>query len=274
MLIPRRPRRVAASFSLAAATALLATSCSTFRADQAPATPQRPTLSSDTNTTHIGTLEYEAGVTFDPNDLVAFPTALKWGASEQTELFLGWPAFLHIERPGDDADGPGSLSVGMRHRFLDEVDDRPSFAAQMVTKLPTASSNEGLDSGEVDFFGAAIATKNFDGLGVTGFYQLGVLGNPGRGGAMLEHDLALAVGGGLDERWGLFGEVGAALTPDTHTEDVRLRCGATYAVGPPMIVDLAVVIGLTNDAPDFQLMLGVTHNLGDLFSAHAARTAR
>lgn len=274
MPIPSRVFRPAASFPLALVAAAFASSCSTFPADQAPATPQRPTLSSDTNTTRVGTLEYEAGVTFDPNDLVVFPTTIKWGAGEQTELFLGWPAFMHLERPGADADGPGSLSIGARHRFLEEVDARPSFAAQMVTKLPTASSDAGLDSGEIDFHAAAIATKSIEGFGVTGFYQLGVLGKPGRAGATLEHDVALAVGHGLDERWGLFGELGAALTPDSHTEDVRLTCGATCAVGPSMILDLAVSIGLTNDAPDFQIMFGVTHNLGDLFSAHAARTAR
>ncbi len=258
--------RLLARASVLVAVGLSAAACAPFAQDPAPVTPQRPTVSSDTSTTKVGTLELEAGATVDPGDSLSVPTTLKWGAGEHTELFVGWPAFVHIERPGDDADGPGSVSLGVRHRFLEELVDRPSVATQLTTKLPTASQREGLDSGEIDFHAALIASQSFSGVALTGFYRLGVLGNPGPDGTILEHDIALAAGTSLDDRWGIFGEAAALLTPETDTEDVRLTLGATYAFAPSLVLDVGIAVGLTREAPDFQAMVGFTHNFGDIFA--------
>jgi hypothetical protein len=134
--------------------------CASWPPQQAPATPQRPTLSSDTNTTAHRTVEVEAGVLIDRHDEVDTPLALKWGMEENTELFASWSPFRAINLPGPGVEGVGDLSLGLRHRFADESETTPSGAFQLSAKLPTGESNPGPGTGETDLFAALIAGKS------------------------------------------------------------------------------------------------------------------
>lgn len=231
------------------------------------ATPQRPTVSSDTNTTGEGTFELETGVQIDPDDSYSFPSTFKWGQGERTELFLTWSPLVVTERIGQDGSGTGDVTIGTRHRFIDEVDDVPSFAFQLATKLPTADPSEGTGTGETDWFGSLIATKSFGRASATAYYQFGVLGDPAANSDVdIQQTLSLAAGFPLDERASVFTELTGQLTPAQDQQSLFVISGGTFAVSDSFVLDAAVLLGLSEDAPDFQLLFGATKNFGALGS--------
>lgn len=239
--------------------------CLVVPADGPPATPQRPTFSSSTSTTAAGTVELESGVVIDLRDRYAIEGTLKYGAGDATELFGGWTPLQSVDTEGVDEVGIGDLVLGVRHRFADETEERPSGAVQIATKLPTADDDDGLGSGELDFFAAGIATRTFEhaATSVTGFYQLGVLGDPD-GGTELEHAVALASSTSVVRDVSVFGELAAVVDNGFDQEPVFATLGATYALDASLVFDVAVVLGLSGDAPDFQVLVGLTQNFGAL----------
>jgi hypothetical protein len=62
-----------------ALSGLVAGGCALPGRVPAAATPQRPTLSSDTSTAAPGTFELEAGAVLDDDDPWATPATLRWG---------------------------------------------------------------------------------------------------------------------------------------------------------------------------------------------------
>jgi hypothetical protein len=240
--------------------AILSGGCATFTKLQA--TPQRPSFSADTNTTEPGTVEIEMGVAVSDEDAVNSPVAVKWGATERSELFLGWSPVVHLESAAGNETGSGDMVVGTRLRFLEESSSRPSGALQLATKLPTASDEKGLGSGEVDFSGAGILTKNIDRFTLVGYYQFGVLGDPVGPRVNTEHAMAVAVGRPVTTSLGGFAEVSGVMMPDKDSSSLFCTFGLAYSARLGLVFDTAVTLGLTDDVDDWALVLGLTANLG------------
>jgi hypothetical protein len=226
--------------------------------------PQRPTISFDTYTTPEDAVELEAGLSIDPGDRFAVPALLKYGVGPRTEFFLGGFPFLSVDQGSVDESGIGDGLVGFRHRLADETDESPSSAFQIATKVPTASESKGLGTGEVDLYMAAMAEKHFGYYGVNGFYQLGILGDPGGSGSDLQHTFAVQGTRPAWEEWTPFGELAFLWTPEQDDERLFLTGGTYYLVSEEVTLDFGVRLGLTEDAPDFALLVGLTWALGSL----------
>jgi len=236
--------------------------CSTPPEDAPAATPQRPSFSSDTNTAARGSVEMETGAQVDPNDALSLPTSFRYGAGDATEVYVGLSPYEVVERPGDDGEGFGDTTVGVRHRFFTR-EDGTSGALQVQAKLPTGEESEGLSSGEVDGFGAAILTHVFDGgAGTTLFYQLGLLGDPDGSGTDTEHALAFAASAPLPHGFGVFAELLGIDGPDD--DPASLQAGFTRSVLPSLVFDVSAIVGLNSDADDAVYLAGLTMNLGRL----------
>ncbi len=229
--------------------------------DGAPVTPQRPTVSADTNTTAEKTFELEAGVAIDPGDAYSTPMALKYGLSDVTEVFVGWAPLLSIDMGGVDETGIGDVNVGVRHRFQEETDDVPSAALLASLKLPTADDDDGLGTGELDLSLGGAMSKTLDPLSVTGYYTLDVLGDP-RGGTLIGHTVAVAGSQTVADSVAAFGEFAAILVPEADVDILLATLGGTYTHSASQVFDAALVIGLSEDAPDLQMLIGFTHNFG------------
>lgn len=229
--------------------------------DAAAATPQRPTVSFDTSTTSVGTVELESGGAWDPRDAADTPATLKHGVRDGSELFVGWSPWLQLQRPGADANGPGDLVLGMRQRVFGSGGGDLSGALVLSGKLPTASDASGLGSGEPDVRLGAIVNRSLGAVNANLFYQYGALGDA-LGGSDDEHTLTLTLGVPLGGDVAMFHEVGATWLPEQDQQRGFWIPGVAWAVRPWCVLDCALNVGLGDDAPDLQLFVGSTINFG------------
>lgn len=225
-------------------------------------TPQRPTVSSDTNTTFAGTFELESGLAYDRNDRSSLPSTLKYGFDERVELSLSTSPWTRIERPGRDEIGPEDLLLAIRARVLDEEADAPGLALGASLKAPTANDRHGLGSGEWDGFANVAVSKTVDDLSFVGYYQLGVLGNPQGPDVDVQHVFALAGGWAFREGFSLFEEIALDRIHEQDQAAWLSTTGVAWSVDPRLTLDTAVRLGLSNDAPDVVFQVGLTWNLG------------
>ncbi len=248
--------------TMLALLALATFGCFQFTVRPQAATPQRPTLAEDTSTTAPGTFELETGGQIDPHDSWDLPLTLKWGMAENAELFLSWSPYQVEKRPGPDASGIGDTTVGLRYRFLNETESVPAAAMELATKVPTGDQNDGLSTGENDFLVAAILGKQVGPVSTLLYYQLGVLGEPSEGDTDIQHAIALDGSVPVAVDWTLFGEVAAVEVPERDLNQIFTTLGLTYTVSEDLVLDVGIVVGLSNDADVFQIVFGYTRNFG------------
>lgn len=224
-----------------------------------PATPLRPTYSHSTFTTAPGTLELETGVYFDPSDAIAVPTTVKYGVNDRADAFVTASSASAVENGGVGFD---DVYLGWRQRMTEQQLGHLSLAWQAQLKLPTADEDKGLGSGELDALLAGIGTLPMEDWSATGFAELGVLGDPVGSGA----DLQLALAGAADHRLsggaGVFGELAGIFNDDQNQDAVFTTVGAAWSPVPGLVLDSGLVLGLSDDAPDFAFVVGLTRNLG------------
>ncbi len=241
----------------------LAASCAALHDGSRPAaTPQRPTLSVDTNTTAQGTFELESGVAFDPDTSFAAPTSLKWGAGERTELFVSASLYDWAELPnGDEVSTFGDTFVGARQRVL-ELENGVAGALQLSTKIPTAEEGEGLGNGEHDFFlaGSLSAAPSPD-VFLWLFYEAGLLGEPEDSGTDLQHSFSINGSKTFDGAFAVFGELATIDGPDGF-DPTFATIGVQHIIAPSLVWDAGFVVGFNDDADDLLFVLGVTTNFG------------
>jgi len=243
--------------------ALLSAACVSPNTKPAAATPQRPLISRNTNTTAVGTLELEAGTAIDVGDSFMAPMTLKYGIDEDEELFISLSPINFMELPGSDAEGFGDLTIGMRRRLWSQKE--VAVAMQFATKLPTGDEDDGLSTGEIDFFGAAIVDYDLDlATTITGFYQFGVIGDPTDTDPGIQHVLAIAGRHTLNDDFGLFGEINGISDPGS-LDPATAIFGITHPLSPGFIVDAGIQVGLNTDAPDARFLIGLTTNFGSIF---------
>ncbi len=243
-----------------------ASACQTFEEGRGiPATPQRPTFSTDTSTTAAGTLELESGIAFDPGDRLGTPSALKFGLDERSEVFVGFEPWIVLDAPGGDEGGIGDLQLGYRQRFLEGHEGRPALAYLALVKLPTADDDQGLGSGETDLLAALAATWAGSSWSQTAYLQLGLLGDPD-GGSLLQSVGSYTLGHPLADDLSAFGELALLLTPEVDDEQLLATLGLAKAWAPGRVVDVGVVLGASEDAPELQFVIGTTMNLGRVAS--------
>lgn len=240
--------------------------CAMQRGPSQSPTVQRPRISHNSSTTAVGTFELESGIEVDPGDFVDTPMLMKYGVTPRTEFVFGGSPIRH----NDDADntGLGDVVLGARHRLVDESADDPAIAVAALIKLPTADASDGLGTGETDVFFSLAMDKKIEDVRAVGFYRLGLLGSPFGDGNDLEHDLAAAGTVRVAQNLDLYGELAGVFIPEYDFEALFATFGANFLIGPGTVFDAGFRFGISDEAPDFTLLAGLTHNFG------ASTTAR
>ena len=229
-------------------------------APTANVSPQRPTLSSDTNVAADGTVELETGVAWDPHDVLDVPISLRFGVAPETEAFLNISPLSITRLPGKDAHGFSDPEIGVRRR-LSHDPDGVSTAVQASVKLPVSDRDEGLSTGEADAYVAGIVSGSAGPVSLLGYYRLGALGER-RGGVDVEHAAAFNAGLGLTDRLGCYAELAGQFVPEQDLHSVFLIAGMNYVLDNGSVLDWGVQTGLSEDAPHSRALVGWTVNLG------------
>ncbi|GJM22086.1 MAG: hypothetical protein DHS20C15_20010 [Planctomycetota bacterium] len=242
-----------------------------------PATPQRPTFSSNTNTTAEGTVEMEAGYADDTkgdrsdSDRTASVT-FKYGLSEKAEVFVAGLPYVEGQRAGRRESGLGETTIGARHRIWENDDGSLSFAYQASVELPTGSTTDGLSNGEEDFYGAAILSGREENWGWTAFYQHGRIDLKG-GDRTGQDAFALAVDTPIDDQVSAFAELAYIRTRSIDDHPKYATVGLAWAQDQALIWDFSVVRPFNNDGPDTRFQIGATVNWGHLFGEERREAA-
>ena len=66
----------------------------------------------------------------------------------------------------------------------------------------------------------------------------------------------------LISRFGAFGEIAGVVVPETNSESYFSTVGITYNPRASLVFDLGLLTGWNDEAPDTQIYIGFTHNLG------------
>jgi hypothetical protein len=247
----------------------LAAGCSTVPDTEAPAAPQLAFFSRSSRTTAEKTLELEAKARFAPGERLETPVRVKYGIDAETETFVELSPLNYLQVKGsDDVIGIGDLYLGLRHRFL-ERESGTSAGLEVAAKLPTGETEAGLGSGELDTFGALVLTQRVsEATELSAYYRLAILGPPVGADSGLDASHLIAFQGNhwFSEKAGLFAELANTFGADAP-EPAYVDFGLARRMSDETILELALALGLNDDAEDFVLLLGVTNNFGRLGSA-------
>lgn len=226
----------------------------------------RPLTVDDASAISGGQFELEAGVGYigdGPLQHWDFPLSLTMGTGWGLELGIGTGGQIEEREElasGDDlASGIRDLVLGAKWNFLAETNTCPALALAFGVKLPTASRELGLGSGEVDYDLTAIASKSFGEL-FTAHLNVGYswLGDPPD--EEFENVLyyGAAVGYRVREHWEIVGEAHANSPISGGAVSAFANVGTRWQARESLVFDFAAGAGLTRNSPDFIATVGLT----------------
>jgi hypothetical protein len=158
--------------------------------------------------------------------------------------------------------GVGDVVLAWRQRLTEQQQGHLSLAWLAQLKLPTADEDKGLGTGELDALLAGVGTLPMADWSSTVYGELGLVGDPTGSGVDLQLALAAqgdkALGGGA----GVFGELAGVFHGEEDHDAIFTTLGGTWSPAPGLVLDSGIVLGLSEDAPDFAFVVGLTRNLG------------
>lgn len=219
------------------------------------ATPQRPSFSTSTTTTHTGWLELEAGVSMDEH-LFDSPVVFKLGATRNFELFVGLSPLINVSN-GVSETGFGDVALGGRWRFRESTPTSPSLAGQLSIKLPTADEHKQLGSGEVDYNFLFIAAHSFGDFGLDFNTGFAVAGKP-NGGSEEQVLGILTLSRAIASNVSGFGELFVNHSLEFDKTTFIGSVGGGYIVTPRIVLDGAINFDISNAPFDLRVLVGAT----------------
>jgi hypothetical protein len=260
--------------------ALLATAGWTRAADPEPAAdkpvrevearPQRPSKSDNAYTTAPGYLELETGWSHDEG-VDAAEVLLKLGLSARTEISFGLRPWVSSDQPTGTETGLGDTLLGAKFRFFESREGEAAFSASI--KIPTADDDKGLGTGDTDVGFRFIASRDWGrnhwDLNLGGDFA----GVPDSSDNEARWTAILTWSQTLRERYSYYGEIFLQHLPAFDEDTITADAGISYALNPSFVLDAGVNVGLSDDAPDVQILVGLTKVLGKALPGRARRAA-
>lgn len=248
-------------------TAVLLLVCLTAvccRAQQAPdlvATPNRPTVTNTAETTQLGVLELEFGISAAAQQQ-ALQGLLKFGLLRDVELDWAGNPWQHdaaVHYVGVSDNNPG-----IRWRFLHQAKDRPTLTVEYSAKIPTAGAVEG--SGEVDHTVTLLASKDLPRrFHVDANIGYALLGRPQ---SAFDHNWlpTATLSYGLTSKWELAMEFSGATRANAATPAITQNLWAvSYTLKPRLVLDSAVQLRVAGNVPRAVYLGGFTYSIADLY---------
>lgn len=174
---------------------------------------------------------------------------------------------INLDLIGGVVDPPGAIAQGgladsvfaAKFRFLDETEQRPGVILYIPVRLPTGDEDRGLGESGITVvpllgLGKSLGPVTFNWNGGYGFVT-----------ADRREDF-VALRGSVEYRpvepLHLVAEmIGRIARRGRARDEIMVRTGLAYDLGPRVTLDGAVAFGLTRHAPDVLVTLGLTLNL-------------
>ena len=248
-------------------------------ADSLVANPNRPTVTNPAHVTQYGVLELEYG--WDrlwPEEGIrqtSLGGLLKFGLLCDIELRWNTTSFLSQTDAGGTHHTFGDNWLGAEIRVHRQTTRLPTMAFSYAVKIPSASTENGLGTGRVDYsftFGASenIAHFNFD----FNFTQF-LIGRPTASGFDENQQLALAfshtIHGGLQFDGEFYGETQLNKTIPGFASSIW---ALTYTIIPRLVVDGGFEAGLTSGGPRRHAFFGATYSIANLYPGRRRKPAK
>ena len=233
------------------------------------ANPNRPTVANPADITQYGVLELEFG--WDrlwPDEGVPQTSVgglLKFGMLCDVELRWN-TTFLSQTDASRTHRIFGDNWLGPQIRFYRQTKRVPTMAFSYAIKIPSASTEDVLDTGRVDHAFTLLASKDiaqfhFD-FNITQF----LVGRPNAPGFDKNRQINLAfshvIRGGLQFTGEFYGDT--RLNPTTPGFASSLWA-LTYTVVPRLVIDGGVEAGLTSGGPHRHVFVGATYSIANLY---------
>lgn len=232
--------------------------------------PDRPSVSTSTDTLPPGTVQIESGVEYSRTKVGGSPAErqltldvlLRAGLTDRMEIRLeGEPLVLTRGQQDDTANGDVSLQA--KYRFFDgrEGTGWPSLGVLAFVKFPIAHAPHGTNAPDFGLISLASFLLPWQ-LSVDA--NLGVAGLAERpGGYLLQGVGAAALGRDIGERWSIFGEVFFASAAERGArESVGFDAGVQYFLTSRVALDVAGQTSLVGPGPDYAFRAGLSVRLG------------
>jgi hypothetical protein len=233
--------------------------------------PSRPTVTSATDTTQCGVVEFEYGLErqwpgagADRDD---FSGGLRFGLTPNLDFHWASSEFVHLMNSDGDHTGYGDNWLGLRYRFLTQTKQRPSMGVFYEAKIPSANAAAGLGSGQVDNSISFLASKDVRKLHFD-FNVIELLaGRQILPGVDRNTGFALATWYPLTHRLsGVLEPYGYTLLNQSSPAFASVTVGFNYKVQPRLYLDAGLDTGASHYAPQKRVFVGVTYAVANMYS--------
>jgi hypothetical protein len=196
----------------------------------------------------------------------SFGGLLKFGMLCDLELRWNTTSYLWQTDAGGTQRGVGDNWLGPQIRIYKQTKRVPTLAFAYAAKIPSASSDNGLGSGQVDHAFTFLASKDiahihFD-FNVTHFW----LGRQGAPGFDQNDQLNLAFSHTIRGPLQFTGELYGNTESNQSTPGFASSLWAlTYTVNPQLVIDGGFEAGLTSGGPHRHAFFGATYSIGNFY---------
>ena len=230
--------------------------------------PDRPEVTESARLVPRGAFQLETGFVFSGQRSAGMPTErifgieadLRIGVARQLEVDIEGDPLVRVRGPRDDT-GFGDVTLGVRYRFLEEVDDErwpPSLAVKPYVKIPVAS--EPIGTGRPDFGLLLLASFSlpwdFELEVNAGAAAIGQV-DSGRYRAQAIASAAVS----RDIVHGLFGFAEFFYRSREQRDEgqqFNVNVGLVYRITPTLAVDAGVQTSLLGQGPDYVIRTGLS----------------
>lgn len=247
-------------------------------ADAITANPNRPTVANPADITQYGVLELEyGGDLFWPEggiEQTSFGGLFKFGLLCDVELRWTTTSYLSQTYNSGTHRTFGDNWFGFQARVRKQTAHVPTLSFGYAAKVPTASTIDGLGSGQVDHAFTFLASKDiakihFD-FNLTHFLI-------GQGAGNFDHNdqLNLAFSRVISGKWQFTGEFYGETELNRSTSGFASSLWAlTYTVTPRLVIDAGFEGGLTSAGPHRHVFTGVTYSIANLYPGWRRRAGQ
>ena len=227
--------------------------------------PYRPSVATPAELPAPGWPELEAGWSGtrggDAAHSQSVPLLFKLAWNENWAVLIGTDAYdWQRDFDGSTARSGGDTTLTLKYKL--PISDTLALGAELGVGLPTARPPIG--SGRTDWGVNTIASFDFDATHIDVNVGAARLGAVDAGEGPWQGAWAVAASHPLSGKFGITGEVSGVVQRGTAARSQAL-VALNYNVSPKLVLDVAVAAGLSRAAADWQLMAGMTVQLGNWF---------